>query len=539
MSEEEMELSGESNLASNLHNFSFDVSWSTNARSISPPLSRRHSTVLSPARFVLPRGQTHSPALNSPLTPGALTMKGWKSLVLRERPLNCSTPTVKVSQKTSDSREHSGQFSPMEVDKENSFDVADSFHTSGSPKLRNRHSDFGVTYNLEKKKTDKPKKSMLIIPEKGQPYREKLNSSQVKRKSSKACFSTLEDSVFDSSNANKSVNTSSNMSGLSGSFLEGRKKTVSLALVLTVLVISLGIGSYLYANIETCAIFDVDVVKLSHKLEDNVFGQHIAVKIVTEMLEQFKHDVMEGGNRRSLVMSFHGWTGTGKNYVSRFIAEAFYNARVTLYLAPLHFSRISKDHDGQKELRSWILGNITQCGVTVLIFDEVDKAEKGHLQAIKDIIVHLREQNIEREENADDAKTVSKRPVTVFLFLSNSKASQINSYLFSQILNDRERDLIRKSEFDDIFERSNGEWFEEIKSAQLIDTFVPFLPLAESHVRQCIIRDFMHKGRDPSLVLVSAVMEELSFFDMGGKNGQISLTGCKRVSDKVDLHLDD
>lgn len=304
-----------------------------------------------------------------------------------------------------------------------------------------------------------------------------------------------------------------------------------MILVLAVIVVSLVIGAYLYLQFENCAVFDVDIVKLRHKLEDNVFGQHIAIKTVIESLEKFEQGVKDG-EERHLVLSFHGWTGIGKNFISKFIAEAFYNAKKTWVLVPFHFHDKMVVNGGSKWIKTWIEGNITECGVNVMIFDEMDKAEPEHLTSVQAAL----ETVIEKADNKDDVKM---GPITVFIFLSNSRSRQINQYLFSQLINQRERELLRRSEFEEIFLKNTGEWYEEFRKAGLIDYFVPFLPLAESHVKQCIERDFIKKGRDPSTELISAVMEELSFFDMGGKNGQMSLTGCKRVEDKVNLHIDD
>ncbi|KAH3778076.1 torsin-1A-like [Dreissena polymorpha] len=539
--EEAMELSGESNLVSNLHNFSFDVSWSTGAREVSPPIERRRfTTVLSPARFV-PHVGSHVAG---------------PRVVLQERPLNCSTPTVKVSQKGCYGSQPSpvvmasADFSPMEVDKENSY-VSE---REPGTKLRKRHSDFGVSYSSAKSESPergKPRRSMLVIPEQGAPYREPAPTGPPA-----SSTSPLEDSVFHGDQGNiRKLNPSkpqtvksrptklsrshASTSSLSSSFLEGNKRSSTLALLMAILLISAGLAAYYYSNLESCEIFDMDLVKLRHKLEDNVFGQHIAVKTILDTLETFKHEVNTGRGQQSLVMSFHGWTGIGKNYVSRFIAEAFFHSKVSLFIAPLHFVRLTDNLEGKDTLKKWIIGNITYCGVSVLIFDEIDKAAPSHLQAILEVLVNLRSNVGAPADVSKQHSSPKSSSVPVFLFLSNSKASQINSYLFSQMVLERQRDLIRKAEFDDIFEGSHAEWFNEFRSAGLIDSYVPFLPLAEGHVKQCIERDFIAKGRDPTHELVTSVMEELSFFEMGGKHGQISLTGCKRVSDKVDLHLED
>lgn len=52
---------------------------------------------------------------------------------------------------------------------------------------------------------------------------------------------------------------------------------------------------------------------------------------------------------QALVLSFHGWTGCGKNHVSNLIAQSLYkkgmhSSFVHLYLSTLHFPYQDNDH---------------------------------------------------------------------------------------------------------------------------------------------------------------------------------------------------
>ncbi|KAL4219057.1 hypothetical protein ACF0H5_021640 [Mactra antiquata] len=521
--EEAMELSGESNLVSNLHNFSFDVSWSH--KEPSPPVPRRPLQILSPARFNVSTPKTNT---------------SWKSSMLKEKLLSpVPQPKVKLSQKTvanyhDQSVERRQSYSPMELDhSDTQFDFKES-----DSSMRKRHSDIGLSnsnYINDRSKT---------IP-KMQHTVESVTSRRRKTDSVICNNTTLEDSVFSREELHNNTN-STEKSKLRNYNDRNDRRIVnepdnmsqsSCIVLMFVLVICSSIMVYIYYQMSWCNIFDIDTVKLSHKLEDNVFGQHIAVKTIVDVLEDFEKNVRSSDNgKRNLVLSFHGWTGIGKNYVSRFVAESFYNAKVSLYLGPLHLvDRYNYERgDNTVPITKWIIGNITKCGVNVIIIDEIDKAEKHYLDGIQSAIESVNEKSMVKTNSV-----LKPSAITVFILLSNSRSSQINHFLFSQMLVERERNLIRKSEFDDIFEDSKSEWYDNLKSKGLIDVFIPFLPLAESHVKQCIERNFVKKGRNPSESLVSSVMEELSFVDMGGKNGQISLTGCKRVEDKVNLHIDD
>jgi len=51
--------------------------------------------------------------------------------------------------------------------------------------------------------------------------------------------------------------------------------------------------------------------------------------------------------RKPLVMSFHGWTGSGKNFVSKFVSESLFvkglaSDFVHLFVSTLHFPGKSK-----------------------------------------------------------------------------------------------------------------------------------------------------------------------------------------------------
>lgn len=64
------------------------------------------------------------------------------------------------------------------------------------PKLNKRHSDFGVSYSKEPK--TRQRKSVLVIPEKGEPVRCVNHNNNISSENS-----NLEDSVFVSKNTGK------------------------------------------------------------------------------------------------------------------------------------------------------------------------------------------------------------------------------------------------------------------------------------------------------------------------------------------------
>lgn len=59
-------------------------------------------------------------------------------------------------------------------------------------------------------------------------------------------------------------------------------------------------------------------------MDTNFFGQHIASNLILSALKANYH--RSSNNKKPLVMSFHGWTGSGKNYVSDLIANHMFRS---------------------------------------------------------------------------------------------------------------------------------------------------------------------------------------------------------------------
>lgn len=56
-------------------------------------------------------------------------------------------------------------------------------------------------------------------------------------------------------------------------------------------------------------------------MKEHLYGQHIAQHIVYRSI---KSHISNSNPRKPLVLSFHGGTGTGKNYVASMIAESLF-----------------------------------------------------------------------------------------------------------------------------------------------------------------------------------------------------------------------
>ena len=83
-------------------------------------------------------------------------------------------------------------------------------------------------------------------------------------------------------------------------------------------------------------------------------GQHLARDLVVRAVRGHQSNKKPS---KPLVMSFHGWTGSGKNFVSQFVAESLYrhglNSKfVHLFIATLHFPDAKRTEEYKVKMSS-------------------------------------------------------------------------------------------------------------------------------------------------------------------------------------------
>nr|CAD7464164.1 unnamed protein product [Timema tahoe] len=214
---------------------------------------------------------------------------------------------------------------------------------------------------------------------------------------------------------------------------------------------------------------------------NHVFGQHLVIDIVVKAL---RGHFYRGHPSKALAMSFHGWPGGGKNYVSQFITNSLYakgsrSRFVHFFAGKLHFplqeqADIYRKLKGrfssvfacpdqtepicrlfQLHLQDWIRGNVSQCYWSTFIFDEVDKMPRGVLDAVKPFIDHH-----------DHIDGVEYRHA-IFIFLSNTGGNTITKRHLELWQSGKRRedfelrdfeDLIRKGAFNEAGGWDNGRW---------------------------------------------------------------------------------
>ena len=84
---------------------------------------------------------------------------------------------------------------------------------------------------------------------------------------------------------------------------------------------------------------------------------------------------------------------------------------------------------------------------------------------------------------------------------------------------------------------AGGFWHSSLIDRNLIDYFVPFLPLEYKHLKMCIRVEMQSRGYEVDEDIVSKVAEEMTFFPK--EERVFSDKGCKTVFTKLDYYYDD
>ncbi|UMM30452.1 hypothetical protein L5515_012327 [Caenorhabditis briggsae] len=290
----------------------------------------------------------------------------------------------------------------------------------------------------------------------------------------------------------------------------------------------------LYCNVLTCC-DDPNIHFKYHFLEREiktlVFGQHLVSDVV---LNAIKSHWLKENPQKALVLSFHGPTGCGKNYVAEIIARNAFSGglrshQVKHIVATNDFPDVRKINEYRISLRDLIISTVKKCPRALFIFDETDKLPAKLLDTIKPFI--------------DYHPLISRFDFrkTIFIFLSNRGGSEIANITLENYENGFPREQLTMNHFErrlseHAYNADGGLKDSSIIFHHLIDHYIPFLPLQKEHVKSCI-KTYLQKRRHDNLKpnVIQKILDSLAYFPKS--SNAFSAFGCKRVVAKTDLEL--
>ncbi|XP_077969358.1 torsin-1A-like isoform X4 [Styela clava] len=196
----------------------------------------------------------------------------------------------------------------------------------------------------------------------------------------------------------------------------------------------------------------------------------------------------------------------------------------------IHFRHKDKTGVYKDQLHSWIYHNVSDCGRSVFIFDEIDHISEGIMDVLAPFLGHSA-----RVDRVDFRKTI-------FIFSSATVAQRITEVAFQHWRSEGKREEIKLRDTQEMLEYVAYNEVSVLKNSKLasnnyIDHFVPFLPLERSHVRKCIIDEMKRRNMHRDENVIGKVLEDLLWFPEVEQ--LYSTSGCKGIAHRLALVKDE
>ena len=290
----------------------------------------------------------------------------------------------------------------------------------------------------------------------------------------------------------------------------------------------------IYCMFKDCCSDDLinyEISEIDEDFDRKLIGQHLVKKIVPKIV---KAHIKRDNPNKALVLSFHGSTGNGKNFVADIIArhvykKGSYSQFVHKYIADIHFPHRGEIKKYKKELKAKIIVETKKCKRSMFIFDEIEKMPPGIFDVLKPYLdTHSLIDGVDYKKN-------------IFLFLGNTAGDAIDSKTFDHLKKGNSRESITIKTMQHIISKiscqTGGLKNSNLFPVALIDFFVPFLPMERKHVRECVRAEMQKRGIIVKETVVNKVADELEY---SSKYEQLfSTSGCKRVSKTLDIYVEE
>lgn len=129
----------------------------------------------------------------------------------------------------------------------------------------------------------------------------------------------------------------------------------------------------------------------------------------------------------------------------------------------------------------------------------------------------------------------------IFIFIGNTGGEEVNREVFRHFRKGLSRTDITSKQMENIlstdaFNNEGGLKDANILLANLVDHFVPFLPMEREHVKECVRAELKRRKEPIDEKLVTQVSNEMEYFP--SSSPMFCSSGCKKVAKKIDLIVD-
>lgn len=280
-----------------------------------------------------------------------------------------------------------------------------------------------------------------------------------------------------------------------------------------------------------------NTTELDVRFKSQLIGQPLVHNLI---LNSISSHLSNPNPSKALVLSLHGSTGTGKNFVAKHIVESLYrqgykSRYVKLYVVSRDFMHNDEAHirEYKDRLTNEIERATSSCEQTMFIFDEIDQMPS---QLLDVILYYLDFHSPTRARKIDFRKTF-------FLFLSNAGGEKIIDLTKKFRESSIPREEFPILDFDQLlsnvsFHEKGGFQNAAIIKQDLITFFVPFLPLERSHIRSCaqqqlkrLLEYDKYEYKYSENDVIDKVLNLIEF--SASDSYEYALSGCKRVEQKL------
>lgn len=277
--------------------------------------------------------------------------------------------------------------------------------------------------------------------------------------------------------------------------------------------------------------YERGVDKLLDNFNSKVYGQPLIIKPIYKSL---RAHVTDEAPKRPLVMYFAGWTGTGKTYVAKMIADNLFKegtkSRFYRYISSSYHFPVSI-HESQvlkyrQKLLDMIRETVSQCERSLIVLDELDKLPAGVVDGLQPLLDYV--------EDIDGVQYNK----AVFIFLSNTGADSLNKFAYKMYTEGKERHEISSRDVEetlilDSYNEQGGLRQSALIRRYSIGVFVPFLPLQRDHVKMCVKDEIVNQRVEThdEDALIEEIADEMTYFPPDTM--LYSKAGCKGVREKV------